>query len=136
MADDRTVAKWTAYAEASNQRPLVRRAVIRTGFNRLALSPQRYGTTLAAVFLTRYQYSSWNSDQQSRQNLLRAAHCSDSDPVMLDCAAAYDEVEGGAPDPTLGATHYYDTSIDAPGWTAGATMTVQIDALVFYRDVK
>jgi len=137
---DAALGLMTAYCEASSASPDERRFVIRTFFNRLALGkPARYGSTVAGVCVKRYQYSEWNADVADNANLERGAEAPEDDPVLQDCAAAYDEVAGdvaaGAPDPTGGATHYFDHSIKPPYWAAQATITLTTDNFTFLKDV-
>ena len=136
MAYDKQIAAITTYCEASNQQQETRRCVMHTFFNRMRLNPARYGRTVAAVCLKRYQYSEWNADAVDNANLERGANAPDGDPIMLECAALFDEAESGGIDPTGGATHYYDTSIAPPAWTIGAVRTNQSGSIIFYKDVK
>ena len=135
MAYDKQIAAITCFCEASNQPPEARRAVIHAMFNRKALNPAYYGPTIAAVCLKRMQFSEWNADQADNRNIERAASAPDSDPIMLDCAAAYDVVEGGACDPTNGATHFYADSIPAPQWTQNASFCGKIGSIMFWKNV-
>lgn len=136
---DLAIATITIFCEASSASPDERRFVARTIFNRLALNPARFGRTVAAVCLKRYQYSEWNADVADNANLERGAEASEADPVLQDCAAAYEEVAGdvlaAAPDPTGGATHYTDKTIAPPYWTAQATLALETDKFRFYKDV-
>lgn len=133
MAIDKEIAVATVFMESSNQGPLGRRAVLHSIFNRLHSSvAPRYGRSLADVCLRPEQYSSWNTSDPNRRRL---ALITDDDPVWLDCLAAYGEITKGADDPTFGATHYYDLSIQPPYWTERATFTVQIDRLRFFSNV-
>lgn len=135
MAGDRTIASYTIYGEASGEDYQTRLGVAYCIINRFKAG--RFGKTIAAVCLARLQFSSWNSDEGDRNNLLRAALCPDTDPIFVDCGNAYDQAYFGAvPDPTHGATNYYDTSIPPPDWTVGAIRTVQLGRLVFYRGVR
>ena len=135
MAQDRAIAMLTAFCEASGEGPEARRGVIWSMRNRRDLDPSRYGSTLAAVCLKRAQYSEWDGDSVDNRNLERAATCPDSDPVMLDCGLAYDEMISGHQDPTNGATHFYAKSIPAPYWTAQATLCATLGNLLFWKDV-
>jgi spore germination cell wall hydrolase CwlJ-like protein len=132
MAYDKAIAVITIACEASNQPHAARQGVAASIFNRLA--DGRFGATIAAICLKRFQYSEWNGDAADNANLERVARLGDDEPVIRDCAVAYDEAAAGA-DPTHGATHYHDTSIAPPAWTQHATRTCEIGALIFYRDV-
>lgn len=132
MAFDREIAALTIYCEASGEPPEGRIAVAATLFNRL--HARRFGATIAAVCLARYQYSEWLDDKADNANLLRAAGVADSDPVLQDCLEAFDIAAGGK-DPTGGATHYYAVSIPPPAWAATGEFTIQIGHHRFYKNV-
>jgi N-acetylmuramoyl-L-alanine amidase len=135
MAFDKPLATITIYCEASSEDHTARLGVAWTIINRLRSA--RFGDTVAEVCLKRLQFSEWNADQADNFNLLRAARCPDDDSVMLDCGTAYDQAYFNAvPDPTHGATHYHDTSIQPPAWAKDAIRTVQLGRLIFYRGVK
>jgi len=134
MAFSRQIAALVAFCEASNANPSERRCVVHSMFNRVKSG--RYQPTVAGVCLKRFQFSELNDDKPDNDNLERGANASDSDPVILDCLAAFDEVIAGAFDPTGGATHYHDKSISPPSWTVGATMSLETPKFFFYRDVK
>lgn len=133
MAFDRPIAAITTYCEASSASPTERRCVAHTYFNRAA--NERYPKTVAGVCLQRMQYSEWNGDAADNHNLERGAVAPDNDPVMLDSAAAYDEILAGAQDPTGGATHYHDKTIEPPAWTVGATLSLETPKFRFYKNV-
>lgn len=134
MAFNREIVAMTAYCEASSASPEERRCIVHSMVNRKA--DGRFGKTLAAICLKRYQFSEWNDDAGDNANLLRAANALDTDPIMLDCLASYDEVADGGPDPSGGATHYHDKSIKPPYWAEGATVTRVTNKFIFYKDVK
>lgn len=139
---DRTEVALITFCEASNASPTERRMVVHSLFNRLALKP-KYGITLAGICFKRYQFSEMNDDAVNNANLERGANTPDNDPVMLDCAAAYDDVYQarvvlGQDDPTKGATHYHDKSIAPPYWAdpaKGAVMTLETAKFFFYANV-
>ena len=124
----------TIYCEASGEPYEGKVAVAATFFNRVRSG--RFQKTVAATCLKRFQYSEWNGDPIDNMNLMRVATVSDDDPVLADCARAYDEAAGGA-DPTKGATHYYSTTIAPPSWVSGtATLTAEIGHHLFYDNVQ
>ncbi len=133
MAFDREIAALTIYCEASGEPHEGKVAVAATLFNRLKTG--RFGKTIAAVCLARYQFSEWNDDKGNNANLIRGAETPEANPVMADCLDAYDEASRGA-DPTKGATFYYADYIAAPAWAATGVETVQIGRHKFFRDVK
>ena len=130
MAFDRQIAALTIFCEASGEPHDGKVAVAATFFNRLKTG--RFGKTIAAVCLQRYQYSEWNDDRGDNANLIRGAETSDL--LMADCLLAFDEAAAGT-DPSLGATHYYAVSIPAPAWAATGTETVQIGHHKFFKAV-
>ena len=132
MAYDREIATITICCEASNQLHVVRQGVAASLFNRLAA--KRYGQTIAAVCLRRYQFSEWLADAADNANLERVASKPNDDPILLDCAVAYDEAAAGK-DPTDGATHFYADGIPEPSWAKVATFTVKLGAVNFFKDV-
>ena len=135
LAFDRTFAVATIYCEASGQSQEARLGVAYSEINRWKTG--RFGKTIAEVVLRREQYSEWNGDVVDNKNLLRMADVADNDEVLLACGDMYDAaLSGSIPDPTDGATHYYDTSIAPPTWTVGATKTVQIGTLIFWKNVS
>lgn len=131
MAQDSAIAILTVACEASNQGHDARVGVAASILNRV--KDGRFGSTPAAVCLRRFQYSEWNSDAADNRNLERVASMADDDPVIVDCATAWNEAQ--TQDPTEGATHFFAESIPEPWWAAQATFTVQLDALRFYKDV-
>lgn len=138
MAEDRAIAAYTVFCEASGEDHTTRLGVAYCIINRLAMAPH-FGTTIAEVCLKRMQFSEWNADAGDNANLLRAARCPDDDPVFVDCGQAVDQAEfQSVPDPTHGATHYFDTSLlnNPPAWSVGAIRTVQLGRLIFYRGVR
>lgn len=135
MAFDRAIGAITLYCEASSEPPEAKLGVAWTFVNRRA--DGRFGASIAEVCLRRCQYSEWNGDRLDNENLLRAAKAKDTDSVMMECLSIYDEALSDAfSDPTCGATHYHDTSVDPPSWTVGAIETARLGKFVFYKGVK
>lgn len=133
MAFDRPLVALITYCEASNCTPEERRLIVHTIFNR-AKQPKRFEPTSAGVVLQRFQYSEMNDDRTDNQDLERGANASDNDPVIQDCLAAFDEVAGGAPDQTGGATHFCNKDL-TPNWATGATLALETEHFKFYRNV-
>jgi hypothetical protein len=139
---DRTLAALTDFCEASSGTPEDRRLVMWTIFNRMRIAPSRYGRSPAGVCVLRMQFSEFNGDAADNRNLERGVNTPGTDPIMLDCAAAYDEVSAavqrGDPDPTDGATGYYDHSLDGnpPYWSKPpARITKVTGKFTFVADV-
>lgn len=137
MAFDKEIAAMTIYCEASSATPAERRAVAHTILNRIRLGHGRFGATVAEVCLRRYQFSEWNDDKGDNSNLLRAARALVTESALADSIAAFAEASADwTTDPTGDATHYHDKTIAPPSWTEGATMSLETESFMFYRDVK
>lgn len=74
------------------------------------------------------QFSSFNHSDPNSSLLPNEDYAADW-AAWLDCCAIVDEIE---PDPTGGATYYFDTNIPAPRWADPKQFTVQIGKLRFY----
>jgi len=127
-----TMLMLCVYREARGELDDAKLGVAWTVKNRLALQGWM-GKTYPAVITKPFQFSSFNANDPNASKWpdpqTDAAY-----PACLSMARmAYD---GLANDPTNGATHYYDDSIAAPKWTVGATKTVKLGKLNFYKDVK
>jgi hypothetical protein len=97
------------------------------------LNPSWWGTGYIEVILKPYQYSSFN---HSDPNSTRFPSAIDSS--WIDCQNVCEEVyDGTTPDPTGGATNYFDKSMDAqpPGWATDGSMThtCDIGSFHFYK---
>lgn len=139
---DRQYGATVACAEASSGTHADRVAVVWTLFNRMSLRPAQFGATLAGVCCKRMQYSEFNGDAGDNANLERVLDLADDDPQWIDALAAFDEaaaaVAAGQQDPTDGATHYYDHSLDGdpPAWSvAPAVQTLVTDKFTFFKSV-
>ena len=118
------------YREARGESIDGKRGVAWAVCNR-ARAPKWWGNTPASVVTKPWQFSSFNKGDPNV-----TVWPVDGDPVWLDCCtAALEAMANETPDPTSGATHYYDESIAPPSWTVGATATATIGKLHFYKDV-
>ena len=135
MAFDREIAALTIACEAGNQSVECQTAVAGVLFNRLKLNPLRYGRSIAAVCLKRYQFSEWLPDVSDNALIERVAASSETSDVIVNALAAYDAALKGG-DPSLGAVGFYATTIAEPAWASAATLTVQLGIVRFYKDVK
>jgi hypothetical protein len=134
MAGDKVIASITTYCEASSATQFERRCVMHTHFNRLRHGG--FGQTISEVCLKRKQYSEWNADPVNNANLLRGARVADDAPIMAQCYQLFDAVKIGDLDPTNGATHYTDKTIDPPYWAAPpAIKTLETRKFRFYKHV-
>lgn len=113
----------TIDGEAANQSLFAQRGVAATVMRRVALRWQGE-TTVRGVCLHPEQYDCWTPGDDRRRIIVNAG--------WGFLALALDAIQGFMPDPTGGATHYYDKSISPPYWTQGRNPTASIDSLVFY----
>jgi spore germination cell wall hydrolase CwlJ-like protein len=93
---------------------------------------QWYGDDWTTVILKPYQFSSFNANDPNATKLPLM-----SDPSFKDClTAAKYAYNGMAPDPTQGATYYFDDSLAAnpPKWAKTFTPTVKIGRLNFFKE--
>lgn len=101
------------------------------------LQPSWWGHGWAGVVLMPAQYSSFNRTDPNATKLPM-----DTDPSWQDSLLAAQSVYSSdltvdprLPDPTNGATHYFDLSLDLhpPSWAIEMTKTCDIGRLHFYR---
>jgi len=96
-----------------------------------AAHPGWWGEDIDSVCLKPYQFDVW---------LQNDPNCDKCKAVTLDdhafaeasriCAGV---LSGAIPDPTNGATSYYDTSIQPPKWAVGKTPSAAIGAFRFFK---
>ena len=122
------------WREAQGESTETRTGVAWTIRNRVN-SPGWWGHSWVGVILMPYQFSSFNSKDPNATKLPGA-----TDPAFPDCLDIATKVWPQTPllpDPTNGATSYFDKSLDAdpPKWaTDGSnTKTVDLGALHFYK---
>jgi spore germination cell wall hydrolase CwlJ-like protein len=135
LAFDLEIMALTIAAEASSGSQAEREAVGWTITNRCRSG--KYPANPAGVCLQRMQYSEWNGDTPDNRNLLRVAEMTE-DSVTISNALAAAKVAQGLPglDPTGGATHYHDRSIDPPSWARPpAEIALETPNFIFYRGV-
>ena len=124
----------TIYGEARSEGIAGMTAVAAVIVNR-ANHPRWWGHDISNVCTTPWQFSCWNANDP---NLPKLEAVTDADPAFapaLDIAAR--AVGGLLPDPTNGATSYYDVSMlqHSPYWSQGREPCAKIGRLIFYRDV-
>ena len=128
MAYDTELATMTVYMEASGEGPEGMKAVAYVLVNRHNV----HEATLAAVCLRPFQFSCWNTDDPNRA---RIAALRDEDPTLAEAEhAVTTAINGSEPDPTLGATNYYASSMRTPpDWAKRMTFTVEIGKHRFFK---
>lgn len=131
MPYDVQIGAATVYMEASGEPPDGQRAVAHVLINRLKTG--RWGDTLSAVAWAPYQFSCWMTSDPNKERL---APIPDDDPTLSQMEEYIrSAMDGSDPDPTGGATHYYDPEVVAPTWVTGATKTATIGKHVFFTNV-
>jgi spore germination cell wall hydrolase CwlJ-like protein len=107
------------FGEARGVPQVTRRGIGHVIINR-ALHPGWWGRTLAQVILKPAQFSCFNQGDPNRRKLrepLRYEAPAVWDRCCEDAMEVYQRItQADLPDPVNGANHYYDTSIDPPGW--------------------
>lgn len=117
----------TLIGEAGNQGPEGKAAVAHVIRNRLASG--KYGPDIQSVVTAPKQFSVWNPGNRAGE---MARRVSTSDPVYQTASSIADSVFGGqTPDPTRGATHYFNPSIVQPAWGGSMQGGTQIGDHVF-----
>jgi N-acetylmuramoyl-L-alanine amidase len=92
--------------------------------------PAWYGRNWFDVITKPYQFSSFNLNDRNSVVFGSAA-----DAAWQESVAAALFVMGGAPDPTGGATFYFDKTLDnnPPKWASSYVHTMDIGAFRFYK---
>lgn len=138
IANDIDVLARTLWGEARGEGPAGQVAVAWTIRNRVNDGNPRswWGEGYAGVCQAPWQFSCWNKNDPNYSYLSGAKQIPPSQYALVMRVAKL-VVDGGTPDPTGGATHYYAKSMKtAPKWTVGAKQTVTIGNHIFFRDVK
>jgi len=98
--------------------------------------PDWWGEGYTGVCRAPWQFSCWNKNDPNfpylvSQKLIPAGQ-------FMECReAALAAINSHEPDPTGGATHYYNPKAvsKTPAWVKGSTRTTQIGAHIFFKDV-
>lgn len=93
-----------------------------------------WGEGYVGVCQKPYQFSCWNKNDPNYPYLSGARPIPSAQYAQARKAAAA-VINGQAPDPTRGATHYYSDLIKAPAWTKGATQTLHLGHHIFFKNV-
>jgi N-acetylmuramoyl-L-alanine amidase len=123
----------TLYGESEVRDETDARAIASVVMNRARVRRQ----TVEKVCLAPKQFSCWN-EEADRSRLMKVTPETNSwAATCFKIAEAY--AEGGAPDITNGATHYYATYIKAPKWAKGKVPCFSTPAgkytHVFFNDI-
>ena len=119
---------WREARGESSQGKLGVAAVIR---NRAAM-PGWWGNDVMSVCVKPWQFTSMTGAGDA--NLIKWPKASDTS-WQQSLAAAEMMLTDGAADPTSGATHYHDVSIEKPtGWGDKIEFITQIGKLKFYKE--
>jgi N-acetylmuramoyl-L-alanine amidase len=103
-----------AWAEARSEGALGMLAVLAVVQNRARARKQ----TEAEVILAPHQFSSFDPQNSQRGRLLLSDTLDPRSWAAADAVAALQEAHATV-DPTLGADHYYNPSVDHPAWGRG-----------------
>ena len=106
------------------------RGVAHVVVNRVA-HPGWWGVDVRSIVLKPWQFSSFNHDDPGERRWPE-----DDNQQWLEAQTAARLAIGGDDDPTLGASSYYDVSIQPPSWTASMVFTMQLGKIRFYRSVR
>lgn len=126
----------TIWGEARGESKTGREAVCHVMLNRAKSS--RYPSNVARVCLQPFQFSCWNKNDPNFRKIrnLQPGSFKTFDECLQ---VARDVLSGKVEDHTLGALHYYATSISAPAWVRNspkAKMTAHIGHHKFYVGIK
>ena len=128
QALDFTLTALCVYREARGEPLEGKRAVAFVIRNR-TLQPGWWGHDWASIILHPYQFSAFNWNNQN-------VHVwpAKSETAWQECLQVSEEAwTPDFPDPTGGATHYFDDSIKPPLWSKNMTQTLRIGRLTFFR---
>ena len=131
---DQEIMARTAMGEARGEGQDGMVAVMWCGLNRFNAKKWFSAMTIAGTFLKRLQFDCWTPEDVNYAYVINI-----SDDIGLFRNAlqwAGQVISGMIPDPTGGATHYFDGSISPPSWALTATQTAKIGRLTFFKDVQ
>nr|DAK07313.1 MAG TPA: Cell Wall Hydrolase [Bacteriophage sp.] len=112
--DDVLTLARTVWGEARGEGTEGQKAVIHTVFNRFKSGRWYAGKTIAATCKKPWQYSCWNKNDPNRAKMEELTYIELKPYIDLIEEAEFE------PDPTGGATHYYNPKVcAAPKWAAG-----------------
>jgi len=130
---DQEIMARTAIGEARGEGDVAMQAVMWVGMNRFTVKKWFSAASIAGTLLMKEQFSCWLQNDPNYGLITSIGANTGLMTNALQWASAV--VSGMIPDPTLGATHYYDDSIAPPNWVNGATPTIKIGKLNFFKNV-
>ena len=120
----RDLAIRTIYGEAGGESDTGKAGVASVLKNRLASG--QFGPDMQSVIMAPKQFSLWNAGDPAGDN---ARKLSTNSPTYQRIGSIYDGVMSGqTPDPTGGATHYYNPRAASPAW--GPKLAAQNDVTI------
>lgn len=124
----------TIWGEARGEPLRGQEAVAAVVMNRVAFARNRpkfwWGTTIETVCRKRWQFSCWNENDPNRSKLMTVAAGDLGFDTCLRIARR--AIAGVLADPTGGATHYHNSSVE-PLWAQGRAPIAEIGSHLFYR---
>lgn len=94
-----------------------------------------WGEGWSGVCQKPWQFSCWNKNDPNYAYMVGTKKIPDREYALAEKAAI--AVSVGTDDPTLGATHYYSTTMKSPpAWAKAGKQTVKIGRHIFFTDVK
>lgn len=119
------------WREARNQPIAAQTGIKHTILNRAAnpKGPYRHCPDVITNILCPAQFSSFNKGSSQAVLIPDPDHSIDYKAFEQCCDVADTQDQ----DPTNGATHYYDISIQAPAWATPETFTCQIGRIRFHK---
>lgn len=133
-AGDFDVMARTVWGEARGEPFAGQLAVAWVILNRLMDQGRRWPASIHAICVQYKQFSCWDAADPN-SGKCHSVELSDRTLCKLFrlCLKAY---EGGYDDPANGATHYFASGIEPPGWCAPpAIQTAQIGHHLFFKSV-
>lgn len=130
---DQEIMARTAIGEARGEGDIAMQAVMWVGMNRFTAKRWFSAASIAGTLLMKEQFSCWLQGDPNYALITSLGEAAGFMPLALQWASAV--LTGMISDPTFGSTHYYDDSIAPPSWVKGATSTVKIGKLNFFKNV-
>ena len=123
------------FGEAENCKDTERIAIAHTALNRIYDGKKWNGETLREVILKPWQYSCFNKKDANREKLMNPERYNRNERNRC-LKIAEDVLSGKYPDPTSGATHYFNPRDANPKWANEIIRIGEIDGSKhdFYRE--